>query len=150
MQPPSPHTTYALIVDDDEAIRETLATLLANEGYAVLEARDGVEALALLRVFPHALVVLLDLWMPRLSGEGVLAAVAADADLASRLAFVMVTARIAAGSPELQRLLAALAVPVIHKPFDIDVLLSAVAVAARRLPSDGRGAKGRRRGRDAC
>ena len=150
MQPPSAHTTHALIVDDDEGIRETLAAILANEGYAVLEARDGVEALALLQVFPHALVVLLDLWMPRLGGEGVLAAVAADTDLASRHAFVMVTARIVAGSPELQRLLAVLAVPLIHKPFDIDVLLSAVAVAARRLPSAGRGAKGRRQRRNAC
>ncbi|HEV2459762.1 MAG TPA: response regulator [Ktedonobacterales bacterium] len=150
MQPPSPHPTYALIVDDDQSIRETLATLLDNEGYAVLEARDGMEALALLRVFPHALVVVLDVWMPRLSGEGVLAAVEADSNLASRHAFVMVTARIAAGSPELQRLLAALAVPVIHKPFDVDELLSEVAVAARRLPLEGRGAKGRRRGRDAC
>ena len=150
MQLPSPRTTYALIVDDDEGIRETLATLLDNEGYAVLEARDGVEALALLRVFPHALVVLLDLWMPRLSGEGVLTAVAADSDLASRHAFVLVTAHMATGSPELQGLLAALAVPVIHKPFDIDVLLSAVAVAVRRLPSEDGGAKSDRRGRNAC
>jgi two-component system, NtrC family, response regulator AtoC len=150
MQPPNPHATYALIVDDDEGIRETLATILDDEGYVVLEARDGLEALALLRVFPHALVVLLDLWMPRLGGEDVLAAVAADSALVSRHAFVLVTANLATASPELQHLLAALAVPVVRKPFDIDVLLSAIAVAVRRLPSEVRRAKGDRRGRNAC
>jgi two-component system nitrogen regulation response regulator NtrX len=149
MQPPGPDTAYALIVDDDESIRATLATILDNEGYAALKARDGVEALTLLRVFPHPLVVLLDLWMPRLSGEGVLAAVAADSDLMSRHAFVLVTARVEVGSPELPRLLTTLTVPVVHKPFDIDILLAAVAQAVERLRSWERAANGDRQGRGA-
>src|SRR5579859_2241289 len=66
-----------LIVDDDRGIRHTLRAVLEDEGYAVLEAGDGAEGLALVRASLHRLVVLLDLRMPGLDGAGVLDAVAA-------------------------------------------------------------------------
>jgi DNA-binding NtrC family response regulator len=56
-----------LVVDDEEAIRLTLETLLQRRGYEVTTAASGAEALALIeqRVFD---LLLLDLKMPGLSG----------------------------------------------------------------------------------
>src|SRR4051794_37211582 len=60
-----------LVVEDDADSREVLAEFLRIEGYLVVQATDGVEALAQLQ---HALpdVVLLDLQMPNLDGGAVL------------------------------------------------------------------------------
>ena len=58
-----------LVVNDDPDIRETLAEVLADEGYAVHTAGDGVDALELLtagRARPS--VILLDFMMPRCDG----------------------------------------------------------------------------------
>jgi CheY-like chemotaxis protein len=59
-----------VIVDDDGAIREVLGEILAEEGYTVLQAKNGREALALLRANAPAspCVVLLDLMMPEMDG----------------------------------------------------------------------------------
>ncbi|WP_027883194.1 response regulator transcription factor [Meiothermus rufus] len=54
-----------LIVDDDPAIREVLSAYLRQEGYEVVEAADGLEALGKI---PQASLVVLDLMLPRLSG----------------------------------------------------------------------------------
>jgi CheY-like chemotaxis protein len=56
-----------LIVDDDEILRDLLAMHLEIEGYDVLAAPDGQEALALLGREPVDLV-LLDLMMPVMDG----------------------------------------------------------------------------------
>src|SRR6266581_2281803 len=56
-----------LIVDDDDAIRALLFTILRRRRFAVDAARNGVEALARLRNCRYA-VVLLDLMMPMKSG----------------------------------------------------------------------------------
>src|ERR1043165_8119186 len=56
-----------LVVDDDPSIREVMSAILAESGYQVLTAEDGMEALDLLPQFqPH--LVITDLRMPRLSG----------------------------------------------------------------------------------
>ena len=60
-----------LIVDDEPAIRRFLAPYLEAEGYVVMEAATGREALAASR---DADVILLDLGLPDLDGEEVLAA----------------------------------------------------------------------------
>jgi DNA-binding response OmpR family regulator len=57
-----------LVVDDDETIRDVLQLLLEDEGYRVLLARDGIEALAVALV-QQLDAILLDLAMPRLTGE---------------------------------------------------------------------------------
>ena len=54
-----------LLVDDDAAIREVLRAYLTHGGFALLEAEDGLSALA---QAPHADVVVLDLMLPGLSG----------------------------------------------------------------------------------
>jgi CheY-like chemotaxis protein len=61
-----------LLVDDDHDLREELADVLVDAGYAVVQAVDGREALARLESMPTPCVVLLDLMMPVMSGEEVL------------------------------------------------------------------------------
>lgn len=56
-----------LVVDDDEYIRELVCTLLRNEGYSVIEAADGREALKLLGNLKVYLCVL-DIMMPNMDG----------------------------------------------------------------------------------
>ena len=56
-----------LLVDDDPAVRESLAHVLTSEGYAVLTASNGVEALEVTTQHPVDLV-LLDLNLPKKNG----------------------------------------------------------------------------------
>ena len=61
-----------LIVDDEDAIRDFLRSALEAEGYVVLAAGDGIDALALCERY-QVDVILLDLMMPRLNGLDFLA-----------------------------------------------------------------------------
>jgi CheY-like chemotaxis protein len=65
-----------LIVDDDEGARDTVRTVLEEEGYEVAEAEYGHCALDHLRASAEPLVVLLDYRMPQLNGGEVLRAAA--------------------------------------------------------------------------
>ena len=56
-----------LIVDDEASIVRSLEGILTDEGFDVVQARDGEAALALLQAQPCDLV-LLDLWMPGIDG----------------------------------------------------------------------------------
>src|SRR5579885_1306 len=56
-----------LVVDDDPGIRQTIADLLAEEGYLVTSAADGIDALDKLGAALPALI-LLDIAMPRMDG----------------------------------------------------------------------------------
>ena len=60
-----------LIVDDDSAIRETLADILYEEGYVTIQAANGKEALLQLEAyrFDPPRLIMLDLLMPVLCGE---------------------------------------------------------------------------------
>jgi len=60
-----------MIVDDDEVIRSLLRVTLPEEGYDLLEAKDGDQALQIADARQPALVVL-DWRMPGISGEEVL------------------------------------------------------------------------------
>ncbi len=71
-----------LIVDDEPNILISLEYLMKREGYEVLLARDGEEALAAIRRERPALV-LLDVMMPGLTGFEVCGAVRADESLAA-------------------------------------------------------------------
>ncbi|MGH2409112.1 MAG: response regulator, partial [Chloroflexota bacterium] len=54
-----------LIVDDDPHLRELARTFLRNAGFEVIEAADGIEALARLEE-TRADLVILDVMMPRM------------------------------------------------------------------------------------
>jgi len=61
-----------LLVDDEEIVRETLALELETEGYSVLPAASGAEALALLDASEAVDLVISDLSMPGMDGVSVI------------------------------------------------------------------------------
>jgi len=68
-----------LLVEDQEEVRSTVARLLRTHGYTVVEAMDGVQALARLDRDPVPLsLVVTDLVMPRMGGEALVAALRAS------------------------------------------------------------------------
>ncbi len=64
-----------LIVDDDEAQRRLLATVLVSDGWAALEAPSGEQAIRMLEQGSECDVILSDLMMPGMDGRGFLALV---------------------------------------------------------------------------
>ncbi|HEX8033176.1 MAG TPA: response regulator [Ktedonobacterales bacterium] len=132
MQAAQPHV---LVVDDEPDIRRLLRTLLEYEGYAVGEASDGLDGLTQLHVSPYRLVVLLDYKMPHMNGAEMLDAVLADPELASRHAIIFVTANLLAFSPQLLQMLQLAMIPVVQKPFRLEVILGEIEHAIARLQS---------------
>ena len=69
-----------LIADDNEHIRESLASILEDEGYATWTAKDGAEALRKVKeIAPDILI--LDVTMPEMSGYEVCRTIKSDPDL---------------------------------------------------------------------
>jgi len=62
-----------LVVEDDRSTRQLLTGLLKTAGFSVTSAKDGVDALKRLRAGSYDLM-LLDVWMPKMNGLDVLAA----------------------------------------------------------------------------
>ena len=60
-----------LIVDDEPRVRESIRSILEDEGYSVIEASDGQEGLTRVAADKPD-TVLLDIWMPDLDGIEVL------------------------------------------------------------------------------
>ena len=81
-----------MVVEDDADIREGLSALLDAEGYPVMLAGDGREALDVLaNGVPTPGLILLDLMMPRMNGWQFLEAVK-DAPRAARIPIVVMSA----------------------------------------------------------
>jgi signal transduction histidine kinase/CheY-like chemotaxis protein len=78
-----------LIVDDDEAVHDVLSATLGREGYFLLHARDGAEALAIMRRTPPD-VVTLDVQMPKIDGWSVLGIMKSEPQL-QNIPVVMLT-----------------------------------------------------------
>jgi two-component system response regulator MprA len=115
-----------LIVDDDRAIRESLARALELEGYEVDVVVDGVAALARTRREAFdALVV--DVMMPGVDGLGVCRVLRADGD---RTPVLMLTARVE--TPDRVAGLDAGADDYLPKPFELDELLARLRALLRR------------------
>jgi CheY-like chemotaxis protein len=111
-----------LVVDDEEAIRMTVAEALEDEGYAVTTAQNGAEALVQVRARPpHGIV--LDLMMPVLDGWGFLKACRAE-ELCAGIPVVVMSAR----RKLMEAVPAELRVDrVLPKPFELEDLIAAVA-----------------------
>jgi CheY-like chemotaxis protein len=109
-----------MVVDDDDDIRETLAGLLEDEGYAVRACATGQEALEALRSGLAPRVILLDLMMPVMDGAEFRRAQLADPALAS-IPVILITA---AG---LERVMRSEYSEVLRKPLKIDRVLELIA-----------------------
>jgi CheY-like chemotaxis protein len=59
-----------MLVDDDEDFRELLGEILGMQGYEVGATGDGADALARLNAGSSPSLIMLDMMMPRLDGEG--------------------------------------------------------------------------------
>jgi CheY-like chemotaxis protein len=57
-----------LLIEDDTALRDATSELLEDEGFSVVTAIDGRDALDLLRAGLRPSVIVLDLMMPRMDG----------------------------------------------------------------------------------
>lgn len=108
---------FVLIVDDDPDLLEVTSFVLEDEGIAVATARNGEEALALLRAGKLPRLVLLDLMMPVMSGWEFLDEVAKD-PLLKAIPVVVLTAA--------ERVQAPGATEVLRKPMDLTALLRVV------------------------
>ena len=71
-----------LVVDDDARALQAMSKLLEFEGFSVLTAQHGLDALNKMRTADHISLVLLDLWMPVMDGCEVLRRKRSDAEIA--------------------------------------------------------------------
>jgi DNA-binding response OmpR family regulator len=102
-----------LVADDDDDILLLVTTRLRRDGFEVVAARDGDEALALVREQrPH--VAVLDIGMPGLDGLEVLAQIRADEEL-SNTRVLLLTAK--AQESDVRRGYTAGADAYVRKPF---------------------------------
>jgi len=67
-----------MVVDDDDGIREALEDVLGDEGYDVIGASDGQRALQHLEGEKRPSAIVVDLWMPVMSGWKFLDALLSD------------------------------------------------------------------------
>jgi two-component system, OmpR family, response regulator MprA len=125
-----------LVVDDEPAVRDSLMSSLAFEGYEVVEASDGVEALERVAGSEPDLVVL-DVLMPRMDGLTTCRRMRAQG---STLPVLMLTARDMVGDRVTG--LDAGADDYLVKPFELDELLARVRALLRRSTLASPSAKG--------
>jgi DNA-binding response OmpR family regulator len=120
-----PDSSTILLVDDEDSIQQLLAYPLEREGYRVLQARDGVEALEQF-ASEHVDLVVLDIMLPKLDGLEVCKRLRAE----SEVPIIMLTAR----DDELDKVLGLElgADDYITKPFSIREFRSRVRALLRR------------------
>lgn len=112
------------VIEDDEYIGSLLEECLTAEGYHVIRAWSGTEALLLLEKQKPCLI-LLDLMLPGLSGEALLPRI-------KNTPVIILSAK--AGLDEKVDLLLGGAVDYITKPFEMKELLARITVQLRRFP----------------
>ena len=115
-EPSSRTTPLVLLVEDDAAVRSTLAAILQDEGCEISIAPNGFDALVALEQHEPDIIVL-DWMMPVVDGENFLQALRSEY---RRSTPVLV---ISAGRVNEETALAAGADAYLRKPFDIDELM---------------------------
>lgn len=115
-----------MVVDDDDEIREALSDVLTDEGYEVVGARDGQQALQFLREGrvrrPNA--ILLDLWMPVMDGWQLRHELLSDSKLSDIPVIVLTAVRD-------QRAQGLMVADILTKPVQLERLLGALAATTR-------------------
>ena len=115
-------TTRILTVDDSASMRALLNHALSNNGFDVVQAEDGIEALEWLAT-NEADVVITDINMPRLDGFGLIERLRGGSRHRDRPILVLTTE---SSDEKKARARAAGATGWIVKPFDTDKLIAAV------------------------
>ncbi len=123
-------TGSILVVDNDAAIVEMILDVLTEEGYVAYSAANGARALASIARYPPALL-LLNLWMPGMSGAELIVQLRAAGLLT--MPIVLVTAAPEEAAP----LLVPGSIVCLAKPFGLDDLLACVARYVRPVFSVG-------------
>ena len=122
-----------LVVDDDADVREGITIALADEGYEVVQAKNGADALAVLERLGSAgapSIILLDMTMPVMDGATFRARQLADARIAPiPVIFCSADGRATLPGPPVFPL---------RKPFDVDQLYALVARIANSVANDER------------
>jgi chemosensory pili system protein ChpA (sensor histidine kinase/response regulator) len=114
--------TRVMVVDDSLTVRRVTQRLLVREGYQVVLAKDGVDALEQLQtVVPD--IMLVDIEMPRVDGFELVRSVRADARLA-HIPIIIITSRTAAKHREMAMTMGIQGY--FGKPFQEGVLLEAI------------------------
>jgi CheY-like chemotaxis protein len=110
-----------LVVDDDVDCREMIRNALVEAGHVVLEAGDGAEALRLLLADdqPEPMLIVLDLWLPIMSGAELLRVLKGYHRL-SRIPVILTSAGPGYGAEE------GVQAGWLPKPFDTERLLALV------------------------
>jgi CheY-like chemotaxis protein len=106
-----------MVIDDERDIRDSLRDVLIDEGYEVLLAGNGREALTMLPEAPRPLVVILDIIMPIMSGGELYTAMQADPRL--RDIPVVISTSDPSRTPS--------GVPIMKKPVNLGRLLTMIA-----------------------
>jgi chemosensory pili system protein ChpA (sensor histidine kinase/response regulator) len=130
--PAAPAPALVMVVDDSLTVRKITGRLLERQGYRVVTARDGVEALELLQELAPA-AMLVDIEMPRMDGFDLTRNVRGNPRLAG-VPIVMITSRTADKHRDYAR-----EIGVDHylgKPYQEEELLGVIA----RLAAEGRAA----------
>jgi DNA-binding response OmpR family regulator len=115
--------TRLLVADDSETVLLMLQRRLEMEGYEVVTATDGVEALERLRELgsKEPDVILLDAMMPNKSGTEVLEEIRGEG---STIPVLMISAHLDAQEPERMRELGA--TDIVPKPFEWEDLIGKI------------------------
>ncbi len=123
-----PDVLTVLVVEDEESFVDALTLSLQREGFRVVVARDGLEALELFRA-EQPDIVLLDVMLPKLSGVDVCRAIRAHGSTP----VIMVTAK----TSEIDAVvgLEVGADDYIAKPFRIRELVARMRAVLRRVPA---------------
>jgi two-component system KDP operon response regulator KdpE len=124
------NSAVILVVDDEPQIRRVLRTTLSSDGYTVLEARTGDEALEQIRK-AHVDLILLDVNMPGRSGLDTCREIRSSGDVP----IIMLTVR----NTERDKVLAldAGADDYVVKPFGVEELMARIRASLRRAaPSE--------------
>lgn len=115
-----------LVVDDEDRMRKLVRDFLVRDGYAVIEAADGAEALECFYADREIALVILDVMMPHMDGWQVCREIRKE----SRVPIIMLTAR---GEEQDELLGFELGVDeYISKPFSPRILVARVGALLRR------------------
>ena len=110
-----------LVVDDDKSVTAMLSSLLSKQGFTVVEAHDGLDAMVQVRQHVPDLIVL-DIMMPEINGYDVCRDIKFDQKL-KHIPIILLTSREQELDPRIAKLMG---IEYIQKPIDSKVLLEKI------------------------